>query len=221
MLIHRRLAALARVCWNAKWGESWYAMSGVRVHRLKGSTQPNMVRAEATDGRRLIRAEWQDTGAEAEELPDVFEGPQNTIDEGFDVIVPGKLWAAIGKLVKLGATTKPVLENVVLDEFPNNGTVKFGATDLEETVTRRGRAVEGEFPQTDAVWPKTEAQAKSCMLDARMLADTLKAMADASDGMADCKLVELHFHGEDEPLELRMVETRGAVVSGLQMPMNV
>lgn len=132
---------------------SRYALGGVLFER-----RDDTAFAVATDGRRLIAAEWQDATA-AVDFPPV----------GLGVLpAPGSEFAESGKVIpsadclKLARTAKPkgraaakcpALQYVAMEEATANGRAKFAATDGETTAGLEVATMEGRFPTWRDVIP--------------------------------------------------------------------
>lgn len=149
MLIPRTV--LASLPSHSDTESSRYALGGVFLER-----KDDTVYAVATDGRRLIAAQWQDDPAD---YPAV----------GLDPLpAPGSEFAETGKIIpsadciKLSRTAKPKvraaaknpqLAYVAMEERTANGRAKFAATDGETTAALEVATIEGRFPKWRDVVP--------------------------------------------------------------------
>jgi len=146
---------------------SRFAFGGVKFERNLATSCP---RAIATDGRRLIIAEWE------EDDPANFPAPLDfnlSPQADYGVIVP------TGELDKISVTKlpnkktlkeKPYLANVALSEVGTNGVVPIATTDSESTQLFNPRPVEGRFPRYNDVLT-LPARPISVEVNAEFLAD--------------------------------------------------
>lgn len=151
---------------------------------------------EATNGHILARVtyppQWDD------EYPDahIKTAPKNTIKP---FVVPAK---SVKEIKMPKKSTLPCLNDAYVDvETTNlNGTAKFMSTDLETTPVVEVRKIDGEFPDTEAVWPDDEKVVFEISVDARYLSK----MADiaASFGGKHSAGCTLTFWGNDSPMKI-------------------
>lgn len=151
MLIPRSVLSAFPSCTDT--GSSRYALGGVFLERREGTAC-----AVATDGRRLIAAEWQDDSTAADFPPvglDVAPAPGSEFDQDGKVI-PAADCVKLARTAKpkgKAASKKPVLQFVALEERTANGKAKFAATDGETTATAEVATIEGRFPKWRDVLP--------------------------------------------------------------------
>lgn len=117
---------------------SRYALSGIRFER----DQSGKPFAVATDGRRLASVSW------SEDSPENYPAAAGFFLDhkpGFETVLSIKDCQEAAKLAPKKCF-KPILENVVIDESAN-GTLNYGATDLERTRLVNVRTLEGRYPR--------------------------------------------------------------------------
>lgn len=143
MLIPRTVLASLPVAADTE--SSRYALGGVFLER-----RDDTAFAVATDGRRLIAAEWNDA---ATEYPPV--GLDVRRADGSEFAQHGKVIPAADclKLARTAtpkgraAAKMPALGFVALEEGTAKGRVKFAATDGETTAALEVSPIEGRFPR--------------------------------------------------------------------------
>lgn len=121
------------------------AIHGVHVKRLPDGKCV----AVALDGRRLIKATWDDECLRPE-FPCVGLGSVDPVAD-FSAIVSTKQWNEAEKAIPRRG--KPILLNCLLDETTANGRIQMGSTDLENPRTLGGDSLEGNFPKYQDVIP--------------------------------------------------------------------
>lgn len=142
MLIPRAIFHVAKFAAKA---QTRYALNGVHVSR----SAEGIAKVQATDGRRLIMVSWDED--DREQYPDI--GVDLTHTAGFDAIIPLPAWEKAAKAIPK-KTSRPILENAFLCEtVADSNKVTLGATDLEVTEKFEVLAIEGKFPDCEAVWP--------------------------------------------------------------------
>lgn len=160
-LLPSNLAGLADVCARENWR---YSLAGVRI-AVCGDTY----RAEATDGKTLVRVEGESDDARLyPELSALVSAPNGQTS----ALVPSKDWKeAFRGAEKIRA--KPLLRNVAA--VLGDQVVTLATTDLDSQRVTSPRQVDGRFPDTDLVTPKRTAQpVVSVCFDAKRLIDLLK-----------------------------------------------
>lgn len=151
MLIPRSVLSAFPSC--ADTGSGRYALGGVYLERRE-----NTACAVATDGRRLIAAEWADDTAAADFPPvglDVAPAPGSEFGETGKVI-PSADCVKLARAAKpkgRAASKMPVLQFVALEERTANGRAKFVATDGETTAALEVATIEGRYPKWRDVLP--------------------------------------------------------------------
>lgn len=147
MLLPKQIIALKKIVSRIT---SRFALPAVRIERNEHGP-----RAIATDGRRAVIFQWDEP--EADQFPPV-EGMSNARVRQFAANVPAQAFADAGRGISR-RTTNPALGHLLLDES-DASNVRLAAKG-NETITRaQAKAVEGQFPDCDAVLP-TPAREKN------------------------------------------------------------
>jgi len=128
-----------------------YALGGLYLERADDTAY-----AVATDGRRLMVAEWKDKPTDYPPVGlDVLPSPGSDFAQNGKVIPS----ADCAKLAKSARATKgvmakkPSLNFVAMEESTANGRVKFAATDGQTTAAVEVASIEGRFPRWRDVMP--------------------------------------------------------------------
>lgn len=135
MLVPPKIMQLAKLADNES---SRYALGGIRFERCDEG-RPYAV---ATDGRKLARVTWSE---DDKELYPACAGFYLDHVNGFETVLSSKDCTEAAKLPPK-RTPKPILENIVIDESAN-GTLNYGATDIERTRLVQTRPLEGRYPR--------------------------------------------------------------------------
>ena len=152
MLIPRNVLSALTVACDA--GSCRYTMGGIRLERGADGRAV----AVATDGRRLITAEWDDAKLAADNptVGDVSTGPAPESEfAAAGAVIPMadcKSIAKAAKPTKRMAGARPATNYVAMGEADCNGTVKMAATDGAAVAAVEAQTLEGRFPRwRDAV----------------------------------------------------------------------
>lgn len=207
------LAALTKV---AAKDVGRYSMTGVHL-----ILKPTGYRAEATDGRRLIRVDC-DYPADPENYPEIPGFLESSGGGGgTEVVIPTKVWEKAFKASPRSHYSKPILENIAVSIGKPIGDAghhltALGSTDLETVTVHQARPVEGRYPQTDCVFPKESARKAGVYVNPKLLIELLQAMLPFTD--PDNNRVEIILNGDNVPLCIKAGATVKAV--GLLMPLS-
>lgn len=184
--------------------EGRYHLNG--VHFTKDYT-------ESTNGHVLGRITYP-TQMDIEELPAQIKSDlKDKID---DFIVPLR---GIKDLKFPQKVILPILQYVYVDvESTNkNGVARFSSTDLETTPVTEIRKIDGEFPETDRVWPKEEEAVFEICIDSNYL----KIMADIASKFSKHGGCKLTFYGIDSPVKIHAYNSdTDQTFTGVIMPMK-
>ena len=144
LLVPAGLAGLAKVAAQAEQAR-FGATTGIRLER-----RPGGYRAEATDGRILVRVDGTHP-LNAETYPRVDGLPDNNPDAR-QAIVPGKVWAAACKAVPNGKKVKhkPLLGHLAV-AMTGKGAV-LASTDLSGSEVKVVDSLEGRYPDATKVF---------------------------------------------------------------------
>jgi hypothetical protein len=147
MLIPRNVLSALTVACNTD--NTRYAMGGIRLERGADGRAV----AVATDGRRLIAAEWDDAklAADVPTVGTVATGPAPDSEFAADgAIIPVADCKAISrasKPTKRMSGTKPATNYVAMSEPDCNGTARMAATDGAAVSAVEVQTIEGRFPR--------------------------------------------------------------------------
>lgn len=193
-----------------------YALKGVRISDLGDGK----FRLAASDGKRLLMVEG--AGLKPEDFPSVpnFDPSKNGVTEA---IVPVEVLKAAAKATAK-KTAIPALQHVAITMHEENKgdvpTVTLAATTLENAAVMPVRAVEAKFPDVESVVKNrlSKPSEMTVYFNARLLADTLQAIAD----MTDLAASEVRFDLRDATgaLQISAVDGDGFEVSALVMPLQ-
>lgn len=232
-LLPVNLAPLANV---AAKESTKFAMNGVQVEFHDDNTYT----AVATDSKRIIMVEGRcPDAATFPEIPALKSAPNGKSR----ALVPTDSWSKTfkdaAKMTK-GRYVKPVLQNVAVVCGENE--VTFGMTNLAQVETPMTRQLEGRYPPFREIFPRKSPTVR-LRVDAKLLADTLKAVAAMGDD-DEYNTVMLEIYDpmpaapevDEESGQLPMQEpisvakpftltatnkTNGQTVSGLCMPLSL
>lgn len=200
-LLHTNLANLAKIA-----GESRHsATSGIHV-----VTKPGEYRVEVTDGKRAIRVEAVDA-ADVAKFP-VIPALQNAPNTATEAILQAD---AFEKMMKAAPKkVAPHLRTVALVLGLTESTL--ATSDLEDTLIRQPRNLQGRYPNFSQILPKEDALPEAKIeVEGHLLAELLKVVADfAADGNGR---VEICLYGPDKPMLLRTSNPEQKV-AGLAAP---
>lgn len=166
---------------------------------------------ESTNGHILARMSYPEPQFDPADVPDVIKtGPKELIQP---FIIPVKALKDV-KFPK--RSSLPVLMDlyVDVDSTNQNGNAKFGMTDLQTTSTPEVKKMEGEFPETDRVWPTIAPVIEICVNPAY-----LKTMCDIAGGMGD--KIKLTLYDANSPIKVSARDNNTQQeFTGLVMPMR-
>jgi len=185
--------------------KSRYHLNG--IHFTKGF-------CEATNGNILARITYP-YQFPLEEIPEQIKtGSKDDLKE-FIIPLDGVKDIPIVK----GKVRLPILAETYIDveQANNNGTVKFQTTNLETTPTAEIRKIDGEFPDTSAVWPKDENAVFEICLDPALL----KKICETGDIGIRSTIMTFTFYGNMAPVKVRSRNSETEQeFTGLIMPMG-
>jgi len=151
-----------------------YAINGIRIERT-----PEACWAIATDGRRLLIAEWEDESV-SKEYPEV--GLDCKRVDGFGATIPLDSWKALAKIVP-NNRHKPILENVRIQEPGAESTVKAAALSQGGVQSQEHNLDDKVFPDYRVIVPDyTDTDTVEIGLNPILLAELCKAMSTMTDG---------------------------------------
>jgi hypothetical protein len=215
-LLPTNLASLAAIT-DPKDSGGRFALRTIHL-RVHGD---NTYTAEATDARFALRV----TGpcvADAADYPTARVAGLETAPNGHtDALVPAGAWkkafSAAGKLTRKardGAVVKAVAVKIGSD------VTTLGATDGVTGTCEMSENVVGRFPPlADIVDSANKATEATVSVDARKLAELLRAMADVLADADDTNQVEIRLAGKGKPVALEAKRADGTRIAGLLMPL--
>ena len=154
-----------------------YAINGVLGERH----EQGRCAAVATDGRRLLKATWDD--AEARKRHPAPKGHATNPKPGFSAIIPPDDWHQVDKNTPKNAPYHS-LRDSLLDELSATPThADFVADTTTGPIEIRTGLIDGKFPDYEQVIPQYNEgeDAIAYTVDPHMLANTLKTLADVAD----------------------------------------
>ena len=171
---------------------------------------------EATDGRICIRVPVE----ESDEFPPVPKLDSLPASNGAACVIPSRPF--LKALKSIPNSKLPILESVRLDIEPPHGDVQASTfhlttNDLDTISTLSGRAIDGTFPNIDAVIPSEEPK-----LTITLPAILLQKIAQyaVKHGKGECP-VKLSFTDELSPVRFYIRLESGDEASGVAMPMQM
>jgi len=153
MLIPRKVLSSLIVASDDASGR--YALGGLRIERDPSGKAV----AAATDGRRMMCVEWDDskTSEETPQVGGVQTGASPDCDFSRDgMVLPVDVCKSIARAAKPRVSAlrrKPELGYIALEEASANGTVKLAASDGETVAESTAKTLEGRFPHFRDVIP--------------------------------------------------------------------
>jgi hypothetical protein len=95
----------------------------------------------------------------------------------------------------------PILNDVYIDvqSTNDNGIARFVSTDLQTTPVTEIRKVDGEFPDTNQIWPKDEEAVFEICLDPEYLKKLCEIADQCYDRSGDIRLT---FYGVEKPVKV-------------------
>lgn len=207
ILLSRKFGSLASV---ARKDESRPFLAGVHVTAEEGRAT-----AEATDGTVLVRVTQNEGAVNPQDYPIVTGLPQTNGD--WSVIIPAKAWdGAFKKAPK--AEHMPILNNVAIAHTEDRKQIVLASTDLDTANVSPTLPIEGQYPRTDAVWPKDKPKFE-VSFNAKALEHLLKVLGGcAEDSHASVKFA---FRGSSSPAQLTVNHpVEGYSVEALIMPVR-
>ena len=174
MLIPRHvLSAIARAC-DSYSGR--YALNSVQVTR-----EGSKCTAAATNGKILLAAEWTETCHD--EIDKFGTDDPKKQKKSFTKLIPTaviKLAKQMAKPTKYWAKKSPWTRNWLVSEVSPDNKVTIAAGNITRVDAISSAAGDGKFPMWQAVVPAKHGKPRC--FDARLLAQTLLAVADATPG---------------------------------------
>lgn len=171
---------------------------------------------EATNGHILGRITYP-IQFNPEEVPSVIKTAKK--EEIKDFIIPLDGIKEI-KLPNGKGASLPILNEVYIDvEHTNSSPVaRFSSTNLETTPVTEIRKIDGEFPKTEAIWPKDDQAVFEINVDPHYL----KVMGEIGQSVASrSQGVTLTFYGKDSPMKIKAYNNdTSQEFTGLIMPMS-
>src|SRR3984957_7152350 len=203
LLLPRNLASLVKITASES---ARFALTGVKVSETPATeTQPAGYVVEATDGKRLIRVSGPnvDNPAEYPSIPALDAAPNGQTT----ALIPGKEFErAFKECPKKG---KPALQSVAC--VMGAAVSPLATTDLQSSLVRQPRNVDGRYPNTDHVLPKGEPVAAQ-HVSADLLAELLEVLKHFSgDGTA----VTIEIHANGAPMVVRATNGTQRAVAAL------
>lgn len=201
-----------------------YAFNGVQLKRLADGK----CRVAATDGRRLMVAEWTEP-KDAAGFPPVFEGnPQHKTTAEFGAIIPADAFDKIGKSIP--RSSHPLICHAAVDEVGANGHVDMATTDLSSTTRLSPATINGSFPPVDDTIPNYEIVNESdsghqnkaiiCYYSAKLLREMLKAIEDAQAGDYQPQVKLTIPLAKNRPMRIDATNEADVKLVGVLMPVN-
>jgi len=121
-----------------------YSIAGVQIRRKPGG----QCEATATDGRRILTVQWDDTKAQTCYPKKSGNTPPA---KTHDVTIPGETWRKAGR--KVPDYADGTLNYCVLDETTPDDTIHMLATDHHATHEIEGKPEEKHFPTWEDAIP--------------------------------------------------------------------
>ena len=171
-------------------------------------------RAIATNGKRLAVTTW--TEDDHQDFPNV--GLNLDPKEGFSVVVPDTACKELAK-TKPAPCTKPVLNNVALDENTVNGTATFASTDLDITRKTEPRILVDSYPDYAGCLERVRSDATTkCRINPFELLESLKTLI-AVTGLkkSDGEFIDV-YASTDRPIEFHYLTSGDVESSVYTMP---
>ena len=122
-------------------------LNGIQLSRTPENGTKSQGRAQATDGKILIRTDWDESPWD--EFPD--SGVDTKPEDDFSIILPSDHAKRLAKTIPK-KQHKSILENLAVNELPSPTVITVGRKDLESTSTEKVPLVDGEFPDCDYVF---------------------------------------------------------------------
>ena len=147
MLIPRKLSKVGTHCDSES---SRYALGGILLER-----DDDGVNAVASDGRRLIHLQWNDSELDVDNSK-IGESVNLETEDNFQTIVLASDLESAAKANKPKVSQvkiKPILDYVGLDEKSSNGKLRIVSTDGVGVSTKDCKAIEGRFPAWRKIVP--------------------------------------------------------------------
>lgn len=201
MKILRQSLSVAKCCCKKN---NHYAMGGALVERRNGVS-----RAVSTNGKILVVTEWETPGEKSQ--PD------------FRVILSE---STCKKATRLAAPVKKVrdkglgskLNFVNVKEPDANGLVTISGEYAAKSEDIVGQELDGRFPNYVAAFSPLDTSHRHVSLNACLLSDLLRAVADAGGCTKDDDRVIVTFGDSTSPVTISRVSADGVKVAGIIMP---
>ncbi len=187
-----------------------YQLCGIHLSRN------GRARAQATDGKVLIRAEWDED--DWEQFPDMGTCPKP--EDDFSVIIPSEQVKRLAKSVP--KSSKPILENIAINELPSASVIQVGRTDLECSSNEKIPIVDAKFPDLDSMLGTMgPVEAEFTVDPVRMIQLMEAIIASSGETKRTWKgVVHAKVHGKGRPISFEH-STKGQTTTALVMPMVV
>lgn len=189
-----------------------YQLTSVYIERKKDAERPSVT---ATDGKVLAQVTWQEENWK--EFPDV--GMRVDPKPGFSAIVPSKTALELSR-TKEASKSKPILNQLALDEHEANGTVTFATTDLDTTRKLEPRTIDGAYPNYSSAMPDVSmGHAHEMLFNPRQMIRACEIILKSA-AMDKVDYCSMRLYGKDRPilLEKNNVEL-GITAKAYVMPM--
>ncbi len=218
MLVPQNVASIEAI---AAKDTSRYVINGVLLER----DSAGIARAVATDGRRMIVAEFCES--DEKDYPAVFDSERV---EGFSAILPAGALKTAAKGIGKASRIKPVLGNIAVSEASANGQVFLTTTDLETESKATVPTIDDKYPSWREVMPKYEALTKEQFephrsirigVNAKLLAELLTTLCKINKGSEnDVVTLEVPLSA-DRPIVVHADKPDIGKTTGLLMPVTI
>jgi len=210
------LKAVSRACDTAS---SRYALGSVLVQR-----NGDKCMAAATDGRRLVAAEW-DRGQN-----NMNEGPPETVmpteSKTFSRLIPQSVVGLVQRLAKPTSSRngkgKPRFDNLLISEATNDDSVSVTSRNTDQRDTIVSQAAVGRFPKVNEILHPEGGlpTGRTISMDARLLADTLLAVVEATPSGYEPNRVTIVVPDDKQEMVQIAREHGGVKCTAVIMPMH-
>ena len=187
-----------------------YALSSVKLSYVGvPKDKPDTIRAEATDGKRMIRVEMP--AEKVDDFPRIDGVNMDDKGETDCVIAAEDFKSIFTKLPKRNA--KAILENAIVSPTKETMKVNTASTDLQTQNVKTLRQVEGMFPNFDDVYPTAKAKF-TVNFGSKLLGDSLRTLERLG-----AENVKFEFIDATSPVRMT-AEKDGIKIQAVIMPMN-
>ena len=190
---------------------SRYALSAVKLS-LVGvpADKPDTVRAESTDGKRMIRVEMP--ADKVDDFPRIEGFNLESKGETECVILADDFKGIFTKLPKRNG--KAILENAAVCPTKETMKVNTVSTDLQTQNAKTLKQVEGTFPNFDDVFPTAKAKF-SVWFSPKLLGESLRTLEKL--GAVN---VKFEFTDGASPAKMTAETSEGMKIKAVIMPMS-